>query len=435
MNKKFVGVLLGLVLAAIAGCGKNDGPGAAASASAPASGAGGAAVSVGTVRAQQRDYEVQLDVTGTVTALNSVDVKPQISSTVAAVHFKEGQFIKAGQLLFTLDSRTDETNVAKAQAQLQKDLASLADAQRQLARSKELLAQNFISQTALDTNQTQADTQRAVVEADRAALRAAQVALSYNRIVASSAGRAGTVNVFPGTLVQPSATALVTITQLDPIAVSFNLPQRNLQDALDALRSGGGRVTAVLPENRGTLAGKLAFVDNSVDPNSGTVRVKAQFDNKGEQLWPGAFVGVKLVVQTLKDAIVVPQASIVQSPRGRMVYVVEGNKAAARPVEVVYSAGVDAVVTGVRPGERVVLDGRQNLRPGSTVVERPAQGASGAGRGRPAASSPASGASAPGPDGGGVGGSAGGSAGAGADADADAGGSGRANARAAGGRA
>jgi RND family efflux transporter MFP subunit len=382
MNNKTVTAFAVLVVI-VAGCGKTDVPGAPIAGSS----AGGAPVSVTTVAAEQRDVDVQLEATGAVTALSSVDIKPLISSTITQVHFKEGQFVKAGQLLFTLDSRADETNVAKAQAQLQKDLASLADAQRQLARSKELLAQNFVSQTAVDTNQSLVDAQSAVVESDRAAIKAVQVGLSYTRIVAPNSGRAGTVNVFPGTLVQPGSPPLVTITQLDPIAVAFNLPQRNLPDALQSLRSGGGRVTAVLPEGRGTLTGKLAFVDNSVDANSGTVRVKAAFDNKNEVLWPGAFVGVRLVVQTLKNAIVVPQAAIVQGARGRVVFVVEpGNRAVARQVELVNASGTDAVVTGLRAGERVVLDGRQNLRTGSPVIERPAEGASGAGSGRPGAS-------------------------------------------------
>ena len=408
MDNRLTGALAALlVVVMLSACGKSDSPvgdssAAATPSASSASGAGGPPVSVSVVRAAKRDYDVQLEATGTVTALNSVDVKPQVASTITQVHIKEGQFVKAGQLLFSLDSRPDETNVAKAQAQLQKDLASMADAQRQLTRSKELLAQNFVSQTAVDTNQALFDAQAAVVQSDRAAVKAAQVALSYNRIVSNGAGRAGTINVFPGTLVQPTlATPLVTITQLDPIAIAFNLPQRNLQDALNSLRTGGGKVVAVLPEGRGTLTGKLSFVDNSVDANSGTVKVKAQFDNKDEKLWPGAFVGVKLGIQTMKDAIVVPQASIVQGARGKVVFVVDGNKAAMRVVEVVYAAGVDAVVTGVQPGDRVIVDGRQNVRPGSNVVERApddaAGAASAAARSRGAASAPGGGepASAP----------------------------------------
>jgi RND family efflux transporter MFP subunit len=394
MKNNTVRALALALLATLAACGKDDGSAPAArAASAPASGAGagGPPVSVSTVVAQQRDFSVQLEATGTVTPLSLVEVKPQISATISKVHIREGQFVKAGQPLFTLDARTEETNVAKANAQLQKDMAALADAQRQHARSKELFAQNFVSQAAVDQNLTQVQAQQAVVAASRAALRAAQVELSYSRIIAPAAGRAGIVNVFPGTLVQPSSPALVTITQLDPIAVTFNLPQRNLGDALQSLRAGGGKVDAALPEGRGTLSGKLAFVDNTVDAASGTVKVRAVFDNKDEKLWPGAFVGVRLAIQTIPGAIVVPQAAIVQGARGRVVYVVEaGNKAAARTIEVVHAAGPDAVVTGVKPGDRVVLDGRQNLRPGATVVERPADGPS-APRGARSAGAAASG--------------------------------------------
>jgi len=377
MNPKLAGAALVLSLM-LSACGKSDTPASAAAASASS----GPSVSVSTVVAQQRDYPVQLEATGTVTPLSLVEVKPQVSSTVTKVHIREGQFVQAGQLLFTLDARGADTDVAKAQAQLQKDLAALADAQRQLQRSQELLAQNFVSQVAVDQARTLVDSAQAVAAADRAALQATKVSLSYNRIVATSAGRAGIINVYPGTLVQPTSPALVTITQLDPIAVTFNLPQRNLGDALQSLRDGGGRVDAVLPEGRGTLKGKLAFVDNTVDANSGTVKVRALFANKDETLWPGAFVNVRLAVQTLRGAIVVPQASIVQGERGRVVFVVDsGNKAAMRPVEVVYSAGTDAVVTGVQAGDRVVVDGRQNLRPGVTVIERVAEGASAPRRG------------------------------------------------------
>jgi len=367
-------------------------PGAAGSA---ASGAGGPPVSVTLVAVQKRDVDVMLDATGTVAALNSVDIRPQIASTITKVHIKEGQFVTAGQLLFTLDARNDEVNVTKARAQLAKDLAALADAQRQLARSKDLFAQNFISQGAVDTNQTLVDSQQAVVASDRAAIEAAQVGLSYSRITAPAAGRAGAINVYAGSFVQPSGAALVTITQLDPIAVAFSLPQRNLGEALATLRGGGGKVTVSFPEAGGSATGKLLFVDNSVDANSGTVRVKAEFANKDERLWPGAFVTIRLAVQSLKGASVIPQAAIVQSPRGKIVYVVDAaNKASPRTVEVLYAEGVEAAVSGLRGGERVVLDGRQNLRPGASVVERPATEGGGRGRRGGAASGAASGAPA-----------------------------------------
>ncbi|HEY2561892.1 MAG TPA: efflux RND transporter periplasmic adaptor subunit [Caldimonas sp.] len=395
MNQR---VLVGVVVAAVAIAGgaivltrgENHGGAATADGASPAmaAAASGPAVSVTTVLVQTRNVDVMLEATGTVTSLNSVDVRPQIASVITKAHIKEGQFVRAGDALFTLDARNDEVNIAKAEAQLAKDLAGLADADRQLARSQDLFKQNFISQGAVDTNQMLVESQRAVVAADRAAITAAKVGLSYTRIVAPTSGRAGAINVFAGSLVQPTGNALVTITQLDPISVAFSLPQRNLSDALATLRGGGGTVTALLPDSDGALKGKLQFVDNVVDAASGTVRAKAEFANPGERLWPGAFVTIRLAVQTLKGASVIPQAAIIQSPRGRIVYVVDaGARVAARPVEVVYASGEDAAVSGVKPGERIVLEGRQNLRPGSPVIERPA-GDLGPAKGR--AASPAS---------------------------------------------
>jgi RND family efflux transporter MFP subunit len=402
MNSK---VIVGLVAALLVGVGgyawlRPNASGdasvagvAAQASSASASAPAGPPISVTTVVVQKKDVDVVLEATGTVTALNSVDIRPQIASTITKVQIKEGQFVSAGQPLFALDARNDEVNVTKARAQLAKDQAALADAERQLARSKDLFAQNFISQGAVDTNQTLVESARAVVAADRAAIESAQVGLSYSRIVAPAAGRAGAINVFPGSSVQPSGNALVTITQLDPIAVGFNLPQRNLGDALATLRAGGGKVTAVLPESAGTVTGKLKFVDNAVDAASGTIRVKAEFANKDERLWPGAFVTIRLAVQTLAGASVIPQAAVIQSPRGKVVYVVDASsKAAARPVEITYASGEEVAVTGVKPGERIVLDGRQNLRPGAAVIDRPA-GDAGRGRRGGAASAAANGAS------------------------------------------
>jgi RND family efflux transporter MFP subunit len=345
--------------------------------SQPARPAGPAPVSVGTVLAERRDFPVVLEANGTVTPLNSVEVHAQVASVVTKVHIREGQFVKAGELMFTLDSRADQVNVTKAQAQLTKDEATLADARRQLERSKDLLHQNFVSQSAVDTNQAQVDAQLAAVAADKAAIEAARVALGYGRIEAPSAGRVGAIAVFPGSYVQPGTTTLVTITQLDPIAVAFNLPQRNLPDALARLASGGVDVTVQLPNlpgPEGRLHGKLQFVDNAVDANSGTVKVKALFENKQQRLWPGAYVNVSFGIETLKNAVVVPQAAIIQGATAKSLYVVEADgKAALREVEVLASAGTQAVVSGLAGGERVVVEGRQNLRPGVPVLEQPAR--------------------------------------------------------------
>lgn len=313
---------------------------------------------------------MSLKATGTVTPLTSVDLRAQATSTVSKVHFNDGQFVKAGQLLFTLDSRTDEANLAKAKAQLAKDNAGLADARRQYERAKQLFGQNFISQGAVDTSLAQVESLAATVAADQAAIDAVKVSLSYNRVLAPVSGRAGVINVSAGSAVIINVTPLVTITQLDPIAVAFSIPQRNISDALSALKGGGSEVTATLADGGGTFTGRLQFVDNQIDASAGTVKAKAVFSNKEGKLWPGAFVNVSQTVAVLKDAVVLPQAAIVQGVRGTIVYVVQDGKATLKPVKVVYSEAGDAAVTGIKPGEMVVLDGKQNVRPNSPVVER-----------------------------------------------------------------
>lgn len=360
---------------------KNSESAAKSAASAPAS-AGGAAskgdsrpVSVSTILTQKKDFPVRLQANGVVSSLNTVDIRPQITSTVARVHIKEGQFVRAGELLFTLDSRNDEVNLAKAQAQLDKDMATLADLQRQLARSKDLVSKKFVAQSALDTSQTQVDAQQAVIASDKATVNAAKVALSYNRIVAPASGRTGIISVFVGSLVQPNSTAtpMVTITQIDPIAVTFPLPQRHLNDALQSMRNADSFVQASLPDGQGKYKGKLQFVDNVVDAASGTVKVKAVFDNKEMKLWPGAYVNLDMSVRTIKDAVVVPQDAIVIGARGKSVYVVNAeSKAEVKPVTVLESYGNEAVISGVEAGVKIVLDGKQNLRPGGLVKERSA---------------------------------------------------------------
>ena len=374
----------GLVALGLWGCsGKSDvanatspatGASAAATASIPAgaASAAGAPVTVTTALAQQRDLPVVLKATGTVTALTSVDVKAQVTSVVTKVHIEEGQFVKAGQLMFTLDSRADEANVAKAKAQLAKDTAALSDAKRQLARSKDLLAQNFISQGALDTAQAGVDGLSATLAADQAAIDAAKVALSFDHITAPHAGRAGLVPVSAGSAVQANVTTLVTITQLDPMGVAFSLPQRNLGDALAALKGEGAPVTATLTDNGGVFKGRLQFVDNLVDASSGSLKAKAVFDNKEGKLWPGAFVEVSQTVNVLKGAVVVPQAALIQGARGTVVYTVEDGKAVSKPVQLVYAQGLDAAVTGVLAGDKVVVEGKQNVRPGARLTERAA---------------------------------------------------------------
>ena len=221
MEKKLSLALAGLLLAAAAAgagwwwSGAKARGAAKPDAETAAGGGKGAAALVTLATAQRQDVPVTVQVNGNVVSLNSVDLRPQVTNTVRAVHIKEGQFVKAGQLLFTLDDRPDQANLAKARAQQQRDQATLADLERQHKRSQELVAQNFIAKSAADATLSQVEAQRAAVAADRAAVQGAQVALGYATLSAPIAGRIGAVNIYPGTLVSTS-TSLVTITQLDP---------------------------------------------------------------------------------------------------------------------------------------------------------------------------------------------------------------------------
>ncbi|WP_447748607.1 efflux RND transporter periplasmic adaptor subunit [Variovorax boronicumulans] len=328
--------------------------------------AGPPAALVTLATAEKQDVPVTVQVNGSVVSLNSVDLRPQVTNTVSAVHVKEGQFVKAGQLLFTLDDRNDQANLARARAQQQKDEATMADLERQYKRSQDLVAQNFIAKSAADATLSQLQAQRAAVAADRAAVQSAQVALGYATLRAPIAGRIGAVNIYPGTLVQPTL-SLVTITQLDPIAVSFPVPEGNLQDLLAAARTRA-KVEALVTGRREPLFGTLDFVDNTVDPQIGTVRAKAVFANADQSLWPGQFVNTRITVRMLDGVTVVPAAALMMLSDGTSLYVVDAERnAARRQVKVLHTFGTKVAVSGVTPGEQVVIEGSQNVRPGGKV--------------------------------------------------------------------
>ena len=352
-------------------------------------------VTVSTVAVEQKDLAVRLRATGMVSPINSVEIKAQTNSIIAKVHVRDGQFVKNGDLLFTLDARTEEANIVKAQAQLDKDAASLADAQRQLKRTQELAAQNFIAQGQVDTAMANTQVWTATVSADKAAIDAARVAQSYARILAPQSGRIGTVNVSNGATVQANVSNLLTITQVNPIAVTFTLPQRNITDALAALKAGGAPVTATLADNGGIFKGKLQFVDSQIDVASGSVKAKAYFKNDEEKLWPGAFVEVQQTLREIKDALVIPQAAVIYSARGPFVYAVENGKAVARPLKIVQAQGAEIAVTGVTLGEPIIVEGKQNVRPGAPVVERSKDAAKDPKAAASSPEAPASKASAP----------------------------------------
>ena len=323
-----------------------------------------------TAKAEARDVPVKITANGTVTALQTVDLRSQVTSTVREVHIKEGQNVRAGELLFSLDARADDANIRKAEAQVAKDRADLATAQRNLERQRELFNQKFISQSALDTAQNQVDTLNGQLAVDTAALESTRGARGYTEIRASFPGRTGAIGVRPGSLVQPNGAVLVTVTQIDPIAVAFTLPEKELPGLQQALRTGSVAVSAVPQTGGEGFKGKITFVDNAVDTTTGTIRVKAEFENPKLALWPGMYVNVEMSSRTLANATVVPAQAVQTGPENRFVYVVGAErKVEQKPVKLAYVEEGFAVVEGVQPGARVVIEGAQNLRPGSQVVE------------------------------------------------------------------
>jgi len=343
----------------------------------PAETKAGGPTTVTTMVVEKKDIPLIIEATGTIVSNGIVDIRPMVTNTVAKIHVKDGQEVKAGDLLFTLDNRNDTANYERLKA-----LAE--DAQKQYLRAKELVDKNFISKAGLETSMANA-------KATQAAARAAEVQLSFDSIRSPIDGRAGIINVFPGSLVQASnvvststnstATSsvgsMVTITQLNPINVQFVIPEKDIPVLLENQLDGEPIAVKVTVGDSGkkTYEGKVLVIDNQVDPSIAAVRVKAQISNNAMTLLPGQFARVSMIANTLKDALAVPSEAIVMNPRGRMVFVVDkDNKASSKPVKVVYEYLGQSVITGIEAGDRVVVEGKQSLRPGGKVREAKAAG-------------------------------------------------------------
>jgi membrane fusion protein, multidrug efflux system len=354
---------MGSLLLSLAACRGTET--ASPSASARASTTSMPPVSVNTVVATRQDVPMQLQANATVQALSSVELHSQLVSTIHKVHVNEGQFVKAGQILFSLDHDLESANLAKAKAQLLRDQTLLLDLERQLKRGLELVAQNFVSRGNAETLDSQVQAQRALVQSNQVAVQAAQINVDLAVIRSPMDGRVGEIRVFPGSLVQLS-TPLLTVTQMNPIALSFTLPEDGLTALLVAQKAGSIPVKA----RSGAAQGHLSFIDSAVDNQNGVIRVKAQFDNRDQQWWPGQYTDVQLTIKTLKDVVVVPQAAVMITPRGRFVYTVAADNTATQlPVTILHSFGTQSVVSGLQGGEKIILEGKQNLRPGGKVVE------------------------------------------------------------------
>lgn len=319
-----------------------------------------------------KDVPVYLDGVGAVRALNTVTVRSQVDGKLIAVNFVEGQDVKQGDVLAEIDPAIYQAQYDQAVAKKAQDEAQLANQKLDLARYEQLAASSAGSKQQADTQRAVVAQQQALIKADQAAIDNAAATLSYTKVVAPLAGRAGLRQVDQGNIVHASdATGLVVITQLQPIAVQFSLPQQQIM-RVNAAAAKGSLAVDVFGNDGVTVidTGTLRGIDNQVDQTTGTLKLKAEFPNAKFQLWPGQFVNVRLKVETLAQAITVPTSAVQRGPAGTFSYVIgEGDIASAHPVTVVQQNESEAVIaSGLSPSDRVVTTGFANLADGVKVV-------------------------------------------------------------------
>jgi multidrug efflux system membrane fusion protein len=325
-------------------------------------------VTVGKV--EQRDVPISVSAIGSVQPLSIVAVKALVNGQLERVWFREGEDVARGQRLFTIDPRPYQAALSEAQANLARDEASLRNAEAQARRYVELIKKDYVTHEEYDRITSSAEASGAVVAADRATIQNAQLQLSYCDIRSPMDGRTGSLQVHAGNLVKANdTTSLVTINQVAPVYVNFAVPE----SALNSIRAHGGAGIAVsaTPKESGQAVamGTLSFVDNAVDPQTGTITLKATFANHDRALWPGQFVNVSMTLQTRAGATVVASRAVQLGQKGQYVYVVKSdNGVEMRPVNVFQTVGQDSIIqSGLTPGETVVMDGQLRLTPKSKV--------------------------------------------------------------------
>ena len=335
------------------------------------------AVPVSVATAERRDIPYYLTGLGSVTAYYTVSVKSRVDGELMQVNFKEGQNVQKGDLLAVIDPRPYQVALDQAQAMLFKDQASLRDAQLNYERFKGLLQDSgAMSQQQVDTQRATADQLEGRVRNDQATIDSAKLNLIYCHITAPVSGRIGLRQVDPGNIVHANDTnAMFVITQLQPIAVLFTLPEDNLQTVSRQMAKGALAVDAYGRDNQSKLAtGTLLTIDNEIDQTTGTGKLKAVFDNKDNALWPNQFVNIRLLLEVRKDSTAVPAAAIQRGPQGTYVFVAKSdNTVEVRPATIAFTQdNVAVIASGISAGEVVVTDGQDKLQAGSKVEVRPA---------------------------------------------------------------
>jgi len=351
-----------------AGCSPNDAAQDGAKSKAPPG------VPVVTAQVVRKPMPVKLQAIGNVEPYTSVSIKSRIDGQIVAVRFQDGQDVRQGQLLFELDPRALEAQVKQLEANVMRDKVLVANDQAKEKRYSDLLDKGFISADAYNQIKTDLDAAQANVQANLAALEAARVQLSYTRITAPIGGRAGKIMIQMGNVVKANDTAaLVTINAVVPIYVSFAVPEQSLPEIRRFMAKAPLVVHASPAGDASTQAdGQLTFVDNAVDAQTGTIRLRATFPNKDHMLWPGQFANVTLTLSQQPDAIVIPSQALQNGPKGQYVYVVQPDQSAEmRSVTLDRTDGLEAVIaSGLNEGETVVTSGQIRLTPGAKVAPK-----------------------------------------------------------------
>lgn len=334
-----------------------------------------APIVVTTTQVKQEDVPIYLAGVGTVVATQSVTVKTRIDGQLDKVGFVEGQDVKAGQMIATLDARVQQAQLDQAVAQKAKDAAQLVNARLDLRRYTQLIKQDAATRQTLDAQKAMVAQLEAAVQSDDAQISSARTQLSFTRITAPISGRVGARLVDPGNIVHAAdANGLVVINQIDPISVRFTLPEDSFQQINQALHASADPL-AVVAYPRNSLQplgqGRLVLLNNQIDTTSGTIELKGSFANAGHKLWPGQYVNARLILGQRKQALTVPAAVVQRGPEGVYAYVVNAdNSVRIQPIQLVnIQDGTAVVEKGLSAGERVVLDGQYKLKPGLQVTE------------------------------------------------------------------